>query len=300
MLRSIKYNLQKPHVPKDVSSRAKFAAKRQPTVETLSLEDDDEMVGDEQLFIGDISADPEAAAPPVGPSTTKKSDGPDLCKMIADERWLDIQELLTKQKDESVDIIDADGTVTRELIIHHACSHSVPEVVLKSLSQEYWKSLYHADKDGRFPIHVAALHGASPDIISFLINSNGATAGIKDALGKTPLHYICENFLDKNKDASSLRTHQQMFWCIGFLIKAAPSSVNVEDKEEMNPIEYAIASGAHVGIIKEMQKASRNCWRARQKREGWRKHAEYAQYLQDQSSPCLMESMPVSSSNSAA
>ena len=45
-----------------------------------------------------------------------------------------------------------------------------------------------------------------------------------------------------------------MFCAIGLLIKSAPSTVNIEDNEEMNPIEYAIASGAHLG-------SSRRCKR---------------------------------------
>jgi hypothetical protein len=287
MFQSVKSSLRKPKVAKVVSRRDRkkyLAEKRQLTVDLH----DDEM--DEKQLFGDNNA--------ATVSTTGRG-GPNLCRMIADGEWKEIQELMTTPK-EDVDIIDEDGAVTRELIVHHACAHRAPVSVLRSLSSEYWKSLYHADKDGRFPIHVAALNGAGSDILSFLISLNCATAGIKDALGKTPLHYICEEFLDKNKDANSLQTHQDMFWTVGLLIKSAPSSVNVEDNEEMNPIEYAIATGAHVGIIKEMQKASRSCWRARQKWEGWRKHAEYAQYLQDQSSPCLGDSKPLSCSNSAA
>jgi len=272
--------------------RKYLAEKRQPTVD---LEVDEDETG-EQEVIGAITDVPEAA--PVEPSTPKRY-GPNLCKMIANERWLEIQELLTSPKDD-VDIIDEDGAVAREVIIHQACSHRAPKEILQGLSSEYWKSLYHADSDGRFPIHVAALNGAGPDIVSFLINSNSASAGIKDALGKTPLHYICEEFLKKNQGTNSLRCHQNMFRTVALLIKSAPSSVNVEDNEEMNPIEYAIASGAHVGIIKEMQKASRYCWRARQKREGWKKHDEYAQYLQDQSSPSSLDSKQLSWSNSAA
>mmetsp|Transcript_26611 Transcript_26611/g.39596 ORF Transcript_26611/g.39596 Transcript_26611/m.39596 type:complete len:290 (+) Transcript_26611:45-914(+) len=272
--------------------RKYLAEKRQPTVD---LEVDEDETGEQEVIVA-ITDVPEAA--PIE-SNTPKRDGPNLCKLIANERWLEIQELLTSPKDD-VDIIDEDGAVTREVIIHQACSHRAPKEILQSLSSEYWKSLYHADSDGRFPIHVAALNGAGPDIVSFLINSNSASAGIKDALGKTPLHYICEEFLKKNKGTNSLQCHQNMFRTVALLIKSAPSSVNVEDNEEMNPIEYAITSGAHVGIIKEMQKASRYCWRARQKREGWKKHAEYAQYLQDQSSPSSLDSKQLSWSNSAA
>lgn len=272
-----------------------LAEKRQPTID---LEVDDDAGSDTNAEV------PEEEGAPVEPSSpqTARRDGPNLCEMIAYERWMDIQELLTTGKDD-VDIIDEDGAVTRDLIIHHACSHRAPKDILLCLSSRYWKSLYHADSDGRFPIHVAAISGAGPDMISFLINANSASAGVKDALGKTPLHYVCEEFLRKNKGTNSLRCHQHMFWAVGLLIQSAPSSVNVEDNEEMNPIELAIESGAHVGIIKEMQKASRKCWRSRQKREEgcWRKHDEYAQYLQDLCTPSHPpSSKQLSWNNSAA
>mmetsp|Transcript_4529 Transcript_4529/g.6617 ORF Transcript_4529/g.6617 Transcript_4529/m.6617 type:complete len:307 (+) Transcript_4529:133-1053(+) len=280
-----------------------LAEKRQPTID---LEVDDDDTGDKHAVVcesnAEVPEEEEEEEAPVEPSSPERRDGPNLCKMIAYERWMDIQELLTTRKDDG-SIIDEDGTVTRELIIHHACSHRAPKDIVLSLSSKYWKSLYHADSDGRFPIHIAAINGAGPDMISFLINANSTSAGIKDALGKTPLHYVCEEFLRKNKGTNSLRCHQNMFWTVGLLIKSAPSSVNVEDNEEMNPIELAIGSGAHVGIIKEMQKASRRCWRAREKRgEGcWRNHDEYAQYLQDLCTPSRPpSSKQLSLSNSAA
>lgn len=274
MLKSAVLNLQPLRVSSRRLDRKHLVEKRQPTIDLDVDEDDNE---------------------PIAP----KRDGPNLCNMIANERWTDIQELLTKPKDD-VDIQDEDGPVTKELIIHHACSHKAPKDVLLILTTKYWNSLYQTDSDGRFPIHVAALNGAGPDMMSFLINSNSASAGIKDALGKTPLHYVCEEYLQKNQGANSLQCHQNMFWTVGLLLKSAPSSVNIEDNEEMNPIELAIASGAHVGIIKEMQKASRKCWRARQKREGWKRHDEYAQYIQDQCSLISPPQNHLPCTNSAA
>jgi len=296
MLRSV---LKRKPSWRDRKKKNNPIEQRQPTID-LEVDDDDTV--NKQEFIGDTNTVVPEEEAPAGPSCPKRRDGPNLCKMIAYERWMDIQELLTTRKsDVDIDIVDEDGTVTRELIIHHACSHRAPKDILLSLSSKYWKSLYHADSNGRFPIHVAAINGAGPDTISFLINANSASAGIKDALGKTPLHYVCEEFLRKNKGSNSLRCHQNMFWTVGLLIKSAPSSVNVEDNDEMNPIELAIDSGAHVGIIKEMQKASRKCWRARQKREdGWKKHDEYAQHLQDVCSPSYPKSKQLSLGNSAA
>ena len=270
--------------------RKNLVEKRQPTIDLDVDENDISNIN----AAAAAAAAPEEVPVPVEPGSTKR-DGPNLCNMIANKRWEDIQELLTTEKDD-FDIQDEEGPVTKELIIHHACSHKAPKDVLQSLTLKYWNSLYQSDSDGRFPIHVAALNGAGSDIMSFLINSNSASAGIRDALGKTPLHYVCEEYLEKNHGANSLKCHQDMFWTVGLLLKSAPSSVNIEDNEEMNPIELAIASGAHVGIIKEMQKASRRCWRARH----LQRHDEYAQYIHDQCSNVTPTSKQKSCSNSAA
>ena len=231
---------------------------RQPTVD---LDKDDV---DEQQFNGDNVA---------------------LCKMISDHQWMNILELLSSKRKHSDLIVVEDGSVTRDLIVHRACMHGAPVCVVRSIASQYPMNLHCVDKSKRFPIHCAALNGADLDTLLFLINTNIAATRVQDALGKTPLHYICENYISKNKGGNSLKTQQDMFWVVGLLIKSAPSTVNIEDHQEMNPIEYAIASGAHIGVIREMQKASRNCWRARHKREGWKPHAEYAHYIQDQSSP---------------
>ena len=284
------FKLKPPKLKVSLLDRKKLSVKRQSTVD-LGVDSDDET--DDQVVVNTDVASNNARDKPI---VTKN-----LCKMIADERWFDIQDLLTKPKDD-IEIIDEDGSVTRELIIHHACSHGAPMLVLQVLSSsEYWKSLYRVDKDGRFPIHVAALNGADPEVMCFLINSNSASTGIKDTLGKTPLHYVCEEYLEIHDGVNSNLKQMDLYLNVGLLLKAAPSSVNVEDDEEMNPIEYAIASGAREHIIKEMQRASRLCWRARKKSEGWKRHAEYAQFLQEQSSLSLSrDSKHVSFSNSAA
>lgn len=253
---------------------------RQPTGD---LEKDD--VDEQQFNGGNVAVVPEEAAAFIHPDKNQAHECPNLCKMISDHQWMNILELLSSKRQYSDLIVVEDGSVTRDLIVHRACMHGAPVCVVRSIASQYPMDLHCVDKSNRFPIHCAALNGADLDTLLFLINTNIAATRVQDALGKTPLHYICENYISKNKGGNSLKTQQDMFWVVGLLIKSAPSTVNIEDHQEMNPIEYAIASGAHIGVIREMQKASRNCWRARHKREGWKPHAEYAHYIQDQSSP---------------
>ena len=51
------------------------------------------------------------------------------------------------------------------------------------------------------------------------------------------------------------------------LIAAAPQSVNVEDRDEMNPIKHALLNISSIKVLKAMQRASRTDWRAKGKPE---------------------------------
>lgn len=56
-----------------------------------------------------------------------------------------------------------------------------------------------------------------------------------------------------------------MLQVVRLLKTAAPLSVNLEDNEEMNAIEYALLSDASLKVVKTMQRACRDDWRERSK-----------------------------------
>jgi len=128
----------------------------------------------------------------------------------------------------------------------------------------YPQSLSSSDITGRYPIHVAAKWGATPDVIAYLIKTNPSVAGVPDSTGKTPMHYVGEWYLQHFDNALYSRD-DSMLQVVRLLRNAAPLSVNLEDGEGMNAIEYALASDANLKVIKTMQRACRDDWRERSK-----------------------------------
>mmetsp|Transcript_21648 Transcript_21648/g.39736 ORF Transcript_21648/g.39736 Transcript_21648/m.39736 type:complete len:142 (-) Transcript_21648:51-476(-) len=74
------------------------------------------------------------------------------------------------------------------------------------------------------------------------------------------------------------------YFVVELLVEAAPQSVNIEDEDEMKPIEYALLNATHKKVIKMMQRASRSGWRKR-KTEEHKSHEDLAKDVQGRSSP---------------
>jgi len=159
--------------------------------------------------------------------------------------------------------------ITRNLILHYACQFNAPLRTMMELSRTFPTSLDATDVYGRYPIHLAVSYGCSLDVIRFLIQRKPSGAGAQDAYGKTPLHYIGDlygcylnaflhNYFDMIQFEDVVR---DALLVVELLVKAAPQSINVEDEEEMNPIEYALLGASNIKVIKKMQKASRMEWR---------------------------------------
>lgn len=120
------------------------------------------------------------------------------------------------------------------------------------------------DEMGRLPLHVAAKWGASYRLIVYLVEKDPRAASVKDKLGKTPLHLLCENYTQSTDlGIQDVSTEVNMIEAARALIRAAPDSVNIEDNDEMTAIEYAIQSDAPLKVVRLIQKASERDWKDR-------------------------------------
>jgi len=176
--------------------------------------------------------------------------------------------------------------VSSDIAVHLAARFQAPLRIIYLLSRAYPHSLSSTDVTGRYPIHVAAKWGATPDVIAYLIKTNPSVAGVPDSTGKTPMHYVGEYYLQnfnsslhgcddsmlkvvpllkKSFKSSLYGCDDSMLKVVRLLKKAAPMSVNLEDDEGMNAIEYALVNDANLEVIKSMQRACRDDWRERSK-----------------------------------
>jgi len=198
----------------------------------------------------------------------KQIQKPTLAGLLSEGQWATIDTLLAYSTSASTSIPIDDpslpSAVTSDIIVHFAARFQAPLRIITLLARLYPESLSSSDAAGRYPVHVASKWGATPDVVQFLIKSNPAVAGTPDNSGKTPMHYVAE-FYVTNYTSPLFERDQAMLYAFKMLKIAAPTSVNLEDDEGMNAIEYALGSDANFMVIKAIQRACRDDWRDRSK-----------------------------------
>jgi len=191
-----------------------------------------------------------------------------LARLISQCQWTIVESVLSSEEMRSsiaIDDVTLPHAITPDIIIHFAARFQAPLRVMALLAKAYPISLKSADSIGRYPIHVAAKWAASPDVMSYLVKMNPSVAGVQDSTGKTPMHYVAEFYISHFNNVQWSRD-DAMLQSVRVLKNAAPLSMNLEDEEGMNAIEYALISDAHIKVVKTMQRACRDDWRGRSQR----------------------------------
>lgn len=189
-----------------------------------------------------------------------------IARLISRRQWTLLEILLTGTHPSAILVDDPSlpHAVTAEIVVHFAARFQAPLRIVSLLSRIYPQSLSSADITGRYPIHVAAKWAATPDVVAYLIKTNPSVAGVPDSIGKTPMTYVGEFYLPHFTSRLYGRDDSQL-QVVRLLKTAAPNSVNLEDDDGKNAIEYALESNAHLKVIKTMQRACRDDWRERSK-----------------------------------
>mmetsp|Transcript_4151 Transcript_4151/g.8215 ORF Transcript_4151/g.8215 Transcript_4151/m.8215 type:complete len:293 (-) Transcript_4151:104-982(-) len=201
-----------------------------------------------------------------------------LARLIAKRNWSEVENVLSSTPTESI-VIDEKGLITEDNVLHLACRFQAPLHIVEMISTRYPGSLRKPDPTGRFAIHLAAKYSAPPDVMQYLIEENQTAAGIQDDVGKTPIHYVGEFYVQHHDPNATIKeVNENMIFVVRLLRMAAPMSFNLEDNDGCNAIELAIESDTDIKIIKSMQRAARDDWRELKAKEG-KKHEERAENL---------------------
>lgn len=189
-----------------------------------------------------------------------------IARLLSQRQWSLLEGLLTSSSSSSMPIDDPSlpHAITADIVVHFAARFQAPLRIISLLARKYPQSLSAADVTGRYPIHVAAKWAATPDVIAYLIKMNPSVAGVPDSTGKTPMHYVGECYMHNFASPMYCRD-DSMLQVVRLLKNAAPQSVNLEDNDGMNAIEYALISDANLKVVKTMQRACRDDWRERSK-----------------------------------
>eukprot|EP00574_Skeletonema_japonicum_P002986 CAMPEP_0201721768 /NCGR_PEP_ID=MMETSP0593-20130828/6363_1 /ASSEMBLY_ACC=CAM_ASM_000672 /TAXON_ID=267983 /ORGANISM="Skeletonema japonicum, Strain CCMP2506" /LENGTH=323 /DNA_ID=CAMNT_0048212641 /DNA_START=57 /DNA_END=1028 /DNA_ORIENTATION=- len=204
-----------------------------------------------------------------GSELSKATEPPSsIASLIANREWSLLDGLLMDSAPLSID--DADmgkHAITENVVLHFALRFQAPLRTVSLLSKVYPSSITSPDASGRYPIHVACKWSATPNVVNYLVRLNSSACGVQDSFGKTPMHYVAEYYVTNYQLPLEMLypMDENMVQVVKMLKSAAPTSVNLEDDEGCNAIEYALVNDVNMKVIKTMQRACRDDWRQRSK-----------------------------------
>lgn len=173
--------------------------------------------------------------------------------MISKEQWSKAEKFIDNNG-MSIDLAECDDS-----ILHQACRHQSPLDLIKKIVSLNPELVYLANPDGQVPLHIASQNGASPDIIDFFCVPKRYTSGVQDSMGRTALHLACASYTDTMVQP----TKKAFTKTVRTLIQSSPATINVEDIDGINAVEYAIESNVDLKILRLIQKASERDWKRR-------------------------------------
>ena len=141
-------------------------------------------------------------------------------------------------------------------LLHAVARYDPPVDLLKNMIQLYPSALRSEDCLGRTPLHVAAGSGASPWVIKLLVCSFPGACSLQDEDGRTALHFVCDTSCELFEDDEPTERRPPGLDVVKVLLAGSLDSVTLEDRDEMNAVEYAICSGASMDVVNLLQKAT--------------------------------------------
>ena len=138
-------------------------------------------------------------------------------------------------------------------ILHIALRNKPPIEVINCLLRTFPEAPFLPDKIGRYPLHIATYAGCSFEVVQAVAMEYTQACTKQDFDGRIPLHYACDA-TDEEDGMYPYENHD--IDIIRCLVSISPSSVHVEDCDEMNAIELSLLSCADKEVISLLQKVS--------------------------------------------
>ena len=191
------------------------------------------------------------------PVVRRDSQVSNLFDLVTRRQWLTVSNLLTDNVDELRHPANNDS------LLHVACKYQPPIQVIKKMVNVSPDLVSLINFDGQSPLHVAAQYGASPEVICFLCLSYPDTSEFQDIKGKTPLHLACESYITHYVQSPNRTPQEALLLTVKVLVRTSPTTVNLEDVDDMSAVEYLLDAEIDLKIVRVIQKASVKEWERR-------------------------------------
>lgn len=177
--------------------------------------------------------------------------------LIHCQEWTELGKVLSQQKllkviSEHIQKCDEYNGMT---LLHAVVRYNPPMHILDAIILAHGDALGGQDCVGRTPLHVACGSGAHYQIITRLVIAFPRACDLQDEDGRLPLHLACDTECALFEGDVTPRAPPHID-VVKVLLSGSLQAVLVEDKDEMNPIEYAIISNLSMRIVRLLQKSS--------------------------------------------
>lgn len=185
-----------------------------------------------------------------------------LIGLIKQRKWQEVDNVLeyTKNLDDVGGGVPCDNEKCEVVhsLLHFTLKYHPPVSTVKLLVGLNTKAVFEPDCMRRYPLHIAAMHGASAFVITYIVSLYPEAAEVQDVNGKTPLHLAFCDYRWKSQSGieEGLEIRKSMRKIVQCLCNAAPESVVLEDEKGVSAIESAIEEEADMRVIRSLQKAS--------------------------------------------
>ena len=188
-----------------------------------------------------------------------------LLQLIKNEDWQKLNSIfLQAEKYQSLAaLINGSTKFNGMTLLHAVCRFNPPSSVVRNMIKLCPDDANAADCLGRTPLHVATGTGANVNVIEALLDANPSACRAQDADGRIPLHMAC----DRNCtlfEGTFNRNDAPKYDIVQSLLSVSPSSVILEDNDEMTAIEYALLSSGDMRVVNMLQRASQKEFRKKQ------------------------------------
>ena len=185
-----------------------------------------------------------------------------LLKLIQNEDWQKLNSIfLQPEKYRShAALINKSTSFNGMTLLHAVCRFNPPSSVVRTMIMLCPDDAHAVDCLERTPLHVATGTGASVNVIKALLEANPGACRAQDADGRIPLHMACDRTCVLF-EGSSNSNDAPRYDIVNSLLSVSPSSVIMEDSDEMTAIEYALLSSGDLKVVKMLQRASQKVLR---------------------------------------
>jgi len=185
-------------------------------------------------------------------ATWYKSPGEfDIARLISQRRWLKLRTVIETSdpdflRNEFKETLHHLIKSHHPSIVHYACMFRPPLSIIEALVDAHKESIFLMDSNLWQPLHVACHHGASIDVIRYILKKSPSAVQQIDISGKTAIYLVLDRI--KRKQCAEVVN------VVKLIAKAYPTGITTETFDGVSALELVILKKTDVHLFEIMHR----------------------------------------------